>query len=62
MGETFDLIMNACRFAGVIHFFVACGDSPISYIVHDCVIKQNRVLRNNSNTIAKTKMSAGSSS
>lgn len=54
MGEAFDLIMNASGLTCFKHFLIGRGYPSISYIVHNRVVKQNWILRNDSNSIAKT--------
>lgn len=49
--------MNASSSARFKHFFVACGDSAVAYVVHDGVIEKNWILGNDANTITQTRES-----
>lgn len=51
MSKALDLIMNTCCFTRIKHIFVARGDPPISHVVHDCVIKQDWILWDDSDSI-----------
>lgn len=51
VSKALDLIMNTRCFTRIKHIFVAGGDPSISHVVHDCVIEQDWILWNDSDSI-----------
>lgn len=45
--------MNGSRLASLVNFLVACGDSSVADIIHDRVVEQHGILRNNTNLVAE---------
>lgn len=51
--EASDLIVDTGCSAGFVNFFVCGSDFAVAYVVHDGVIEQHGVLRNNTNAVTK---------